>query len=109
MPVWLVLDAVKAWPASASERRTRGATASLDRVSARGQRQIMGRDEETGLSGRTKKQATSLGGVSKTLPFFLFLCSTSGRFFVPTCRCHDARAQTPSRLAVAQPAPHAPL
>src|SRR5262249_35747939 len=55
----LVLDAVKAWPGSVGKRRTRGATASLDRVSARGQRQIMGRDEETGFSGRTKKPATS--------------------------------------------------
>jgi hypothetical protein len=35
---------------------TRGATASLDGVSTRGQSQIMGRDEETGFSGRTKKQ-----------------------------------------------------
>jgi len=51
----LVLDAVKAWPGSAGARLTCGATASLDGVSTRGQRQSMGRDEETGLSGRTKK------------------------------------------------------
>ena len=55
----LVLDAVKAWAGSASARRTHGATASLDGVSTRGQLQIMGQDEETGFSGRTKKQATS--------------------------------------------------
>jgi len=45
----LVLDAVKAWPGSASARRTRSATASPDRVSTRGQRKTMGRDEETGF------------------------------------------------------------
>jgi len=45
----LVLDAVKAWPGSASARRTRSATANLERVSTRGQRKIMGRDEETGF------------------------------------------------------------
>jgi hypothetical protein len=43
----LVLDAVKAWPASISARCTRCTTASLDRVSTRGRRPTMGRDEET--------------------------------------------------------------
>src|SRR5215216_3942217 len=45
----LVLAAVKAWPGRTGARRTRGATASLDRVSTPGQQQATGRDEETGF------------------------------------------------------------
>src|SRR6516225_6924398 len=56
----LVLDAVKAWPGSASASGNGDATASPDGVSTRGQWQIMGRDEETSFSGRTKKQDGSL-------------------------------------------------
>jgi len=55
----LVLAAVKAWPNKRQCGRGPAATASLDGVSTRGQRQIMGRDEETGFSGRTKKRSTS--------------------------------------------------
>src|SRR5262249_40065036 len=55
----LVLDAVKAGLAAPASAAPGGTTASLDRVSTRGQTQIMGRDEETGFFGRTKKQATS--------------------------------------------------
>jgi hypothetical protein len=52
----LVLDAVKAWPGSVGARRTAVQRPALtaSRHEARGN--IMGRDEETGFSGRTKKQ-----------------------------------------------------
>jgi len=85
---------------SDSACRASGATASLDGVSTHeANGKIMGREEETSLSGRTKKQGS----------FFQFLCSTASRFFLPTWRCHDAarrrlkagRAEAATRSALA--------
>src|SRR6266849_2273973 len=66
----LVLDAVKAWPGSAGGDRTQRATASLDRVSTRCQRQAMGRDEETGFQVEQKNWTANRtsGALIETAP-----------------------------------------
>src|SRR5208337_4636097 len=60
-----VLAAVKAWPGSIGARRQQTATASLDRVSTRGQRQGMGRDEETGFQVEQRNRTYSCAGVTR--------------------------------------------
>src|ERR1700740_53714 len=51
----VVLEAVKVWPGNGGACRKVGATANLDSFCARQRKRSAGRDEETGLSDRTKK------------------------------------------------------
>jgi hypothetical protein len=51
----VVLEAVKVWPGNGGACRKDGATANLDSFCARQRKRSAGRDEETGLSDRTKK------------------------------------------------------
>jgi hypothetical protein len=51
----VVLETVKVWPGNGGACRKDGATANLDSFCARQRKRSAGRDEETGLSDRTKK------------------------------------------------------
>src|SRR5882672_5564006 len=65
-----VLDAVKAWPGNAGVCCTHSATASLDRVSTRGQGPTMGRDEETGFQVEQRNSTWSyLALTEETAPW----------------------------------------
>jgi hypothetical protein len=86
MPAWPRARRLQGVAWKRPRYRARGPTASLDGVSTRGQRQIMGRDEETGSSGRTKKQATSSSR---------FFVRPQCRFFVPTWHRPGRRARVP--------------
>jgi len=83
MKCGLVLAAVKAWPGSASAAAPAAQRPAL----------TASRHEATANHGSGRR--SGLWANKETAHFFPFLCSTVGRFFVPTCECNDAARECP--------------